>query len=121
MQFIFTLGQVLFGGFFLYSGFNHFKHYKSMAGYATSKKVPMPTAAVLLTGLLLTLGGLGIIFSIMTAWALVLISVFLFVTSFAMHNFWKSTEPMEKQMQIIQFTKNMALLGAALMLLALSW
>ncbi|HVJ05666.1 MAG TPA: hypothetical protein VM578_08335 [Candidatus Saccharimonadales bacterium] len=31
-----------FGGFFLYNGINHFLQYKTLVGYAASKKVPMP-------------------------------------------------------------------------------
>ena len=31
-----------------------------------------------------------------------------------MHNFWKETEPQAKQMEMIQFNKDIALAGAAL-------
>jgi putative oxidoreductase len=121
MAIIFTIGQVLFGGFFLYSGLKHFKQLGGMAGYAASKKVPFPKFAVGLTGAMLILGGLGIIFNFMPAIALILVSIFLVATSFTMHNFWRETDPMAKQMQVIQFTKNMALLGASLMLFGFLW
>ncbi len=121
MQLIFTIGQILFGGFFLYNGIKHFTGITGNAGYAASKNVPMPKLAVAFTGIMLVLGGLGIILDLMTGYALSLVIIFLLVTSFMMHDFWKVTDPMQKQMQVIQFTKNMALAGAAMMLLAFTW
>src|SRR3569833_2960503 len=61
MKIPFLLGRLAFGGFFLYSGINHFQHYKQMAQYAGSKGVPKPEAAVLGTGALLTLGGASVL------------------------------------------------------------
>jgi len=43
------------------SGYNHFKNLGMLTGYAQSKGVPMPKAAVLLTGAMMFLGGLGIL------------------------------------------------------------
>ncbi|MBI5221628.1 MAG: hypothetical protein HY979_02390 [Candidatus Magasanikbacteria bacterium] len=37
-----------------------------------------------------------------------------------MHNFWKDTDQNMKMSNYVNFTKNMALLGAALMLLVIS-
>lgn len=46
--------------------------------------------------------------------------LFLLPVTFMVHTFWKTSDPMEKMSERIQFEKNMALLGAALMLAALS-
>jgi hypothetical protein len=46
MKLPFTLGRLLFGGFFLYSGINHFLQYKTLAQYAAAKQVPAPKVAV---------------------------------------------------------------------------
>ena len=90
-----------------------------MAQYAGSKKVPSPKYAVLLSGLLILLGGLGILLGVYVQYAILLVVVFLAVVSFTMHNFWTVQDPMQKQMEMVQFLKNMALLGAALMALAI--
>ncbi|WP_447006165.1 hypothetical protein ACRAKI_06660 [Saccharothrix isguenensis] len=36
-----------------------------------------------------------------------------------MHNFWKETDPQAKQMEMIQFNKDLALAGGALMFFGL--
>ena len=46
----FLIGRLVFGGFFLYSGINHFMQRKTMAQYAGAKGVPAPELAVQATG-----------------------------------------------------------------------
>ena len=90
---LFLLGRVLFGGYFVFSGFNHFKNSKMMAGYAGSKGVPMPTASVIFSGLLIFVGGLGVILGIYEIWSLWLIVLFLVPVTFSMHQFWNIFRP----------------------------
>ena len=47
MIYLFVLGRILLGGYFIMSGFNHFKNLGMLTGYAQSKGVPMPKAAVM--------------------------------------------------------------------------
>lgn len=119
MNIILTIGQVLFGGFFIYSGFNHFIGLTGMTGYAASKRIPLPKAAVIISGAALMLGGIGILTDMYIAQSLIVLAVFLIVTAFAMHDFWKVEDPAARQMQLINFTKNLALAGAALMMFAM--
>lgn len=116
MDILFLAGRILFGGFFLMMGMNHFMKRRMLAGYAQSKGVPAPGVAVFLTGLLLTMGGLGVIFDIYTNTALWLLVIFLVPTSFMMHKFW-SVAPDQKMVEMTNFMKNMALAGAALWLI----
>jgi putative oxidoreductase len=53
MEIIFIIGRVLLGGYFIYSGFGHFKNYKNTTAYAKMKGVPMASVGVIVTGLLL--------------------------------------------------------------------
>ncbi len=91
-----------------------------MAGYAASKHVPSPKLAVYFTGLLMFLGGAGVLLGISPEWALACLLLFLVPTTFIMHQFWKETDPMQRMSQTINFTKNIALVGAVLMMLSLS-
>ena len=116
MTYLFILGRILLGGYFLKAGYNHMKNMKMLAGYAGSKKVPMPTTAVFFTGLLLLIGGLGILLGVYVQFAILCIVVFLIGVTFQMHDFWKDKGP-ERMGNEINFYKNMALLGAVLMLL----
>ncbi len=102
------------------NGINHFKNANGLTQYVASKSVPSPKVAVYLTGLMLLLGGLGVILGIYTELSLWLIIVFLILTSFKMHDFWSVSDPSQKMPEQINFMKNMALAGAALMILALS-
>jgi uncharacterized membrane protein YphA (DoxX/SURF4 family) len=114
---IYLLGQIIFGAYFIYSGFNHFKDEKSMTGYAKSKGIPSPRVAVLLGGAMLILGGLGFVFDFNLPQASLLLLVFLIPATFTMHQFWKVSDPMHRMGERINFTKNLALIGALLMML----
>ena len=112
------LGRIIFGGYFLYSGINHFTKEKMLTGYTKAKGVAYPRAAVLLTGIMLIVGGLGILFDYNLQASAVLLLVFMVPTTFMMHNFWKSgTDPMHKMNDQVSFMKNIALIGALLMML----
>ena len=119
MMYLFVLGRILLGGYFIMSGLNHFKHLGMLTGYAQSKGVPMPRESVLLTGLMMVLGGLGILLGVYIQLSVFLLAIFLVVTTFQMHRFWKITDQGAKMGEEINFKKNLALLGALLMLLAI--
>jgi putative oxidoreductase len=116
MEFVFLLGRLIFGGFFIMNGINHFTQKKGMTEYAQSKHIPSPEFAVTFTGALLFVSGVSIVLGIFTSIALFGLIVFLFITSFTMHAFWKDTDPASKMNNNINFMKNMALLGACLMM-----
>lgn len=100
------------------NGMNHLMKRGMLTGYASSKGVPAPGFAVVFSGLLILLGGLGIFLGVLIPWAIASLVLFLVSVSFKMHAFWKISDPNMKMMEMVNFTKNMALLGAALMLAA---
>jgi uncharacterized membrane protein YphA (DoxX/SURF4 family) len=120
MKMLFLIGRILFGGYFLYSGIHHFSQLSMLSQYAASKNLPAPKLAVAGSGLLVFLGGLSILLGIWPHIGALLIVVFLAGVSPAMHNFWTITEPSQRMAETINFSKNVALLGAALMLLIIS-
>jgi len=105
--------------YFAFSGFNHFKNHAMLAGYAASKGVPFPTVSNYIAGALLLLGGLGIAFEYQWRLSNVLILIFLIPTTFMIHDFWKDKDPMARQANMTHFLKNVALIGATLMLFAI--
>ena len=119
MDILFFIGRILFGGFFIMMGINHFMKSGMMTQYAASKGVPSAKFAVMLTGLLLVLGGLGMLLGIYTQWAVLALIVFLIPTSLKMHNFWAIQDPQQKMTEMVNFLKNMAFMGAALMILSI--
>jgi putative oxidoreductase len=116
---IFIIGRVLLGGFFINSGINHFRGLSMMSGYAQMKGIPMPKASVAFTGVLLLVGGLSILLGAYPTVGVAALAVFLIPTTVMMHAFWKVEDPMARMGEMVNFTKNTALLGAALTLLAI--
>jgi putative oxidoreductase len=117
MELALLIGRILFGGYFLYSGINHFMNLSTMSQYTAMKGVPAPMLAVAGTGLLLVLGGLSILIGAWPRWGALLIAIFLLGVSPMMHNFWAATDPQARMADMGNFMKNMALLGAALMMM----
>lgn len=119
MDTLVLIGRIVFGGYFIYSGVGHFTKFGIMTQYVRMKGVPLPATALGITGLMLLIGGLSIVFGIYPFVGIVLLAAFLVPVSLMMHNFWKLEDPQLRMADKINFTKNMALLGAVLMLLAI--
>ena len=114
MGFTKALGRAAFGGFFLYSGINHFREIENMKGYAAAKEIPYPEVAVKATGTVLIASGLSLLLGIKPRVGATAAAAFLAAVSPAMHNFWKQMDPAQRKNEMIHFSKNMALLAAAL-------
>ena len=119
MDMLFLIGRIIFGGYFVFNGLNHFRNLGMLSGYAQAKGTPAPSLAVAASGVLLLLGGVSILLGAYPIVGIALLIVFLVPVSFMMHNFWAVEDAQMKMNDMINFTKNMALVGAALMLLAL--
>jgi putative oxidoreductase len=117
MKAAFLIGRLVFGGFFLYNGIHHIKERKQLAQYAGAKNVPMPEAAVTATGIALIAGGVSILLGVKPKLGTAAIAGFLAGVSPVMHNFWSVQDPNQRMTEMVQFSKNMALLGSALALM----
>jgi len=114
----FILGRLIFGGYFLYNGMNHFLKTKQMAQYAGSKNVPKPEIAVTATGAALVLGGASILLGVKPKLGAAALVGFLASVSPIMHDFWRQEDSNQRMEDMIQFTKNMALLGGTMAFMA---
>jgi putative oxidoreductase len=117
MSIVFLIGRIILGGYFLYSGIHHFTSLGYLAGYAEMKGVPAPKVAVAGTGVLLALGGLSLLAGVLPIVGCVLLLVFLAGVSPAVHAFWSVRDAQQRAVEMINFTKNVALAGALLMIL----
>jgi uncharacterized membrane protein YphA (DoxX/SURF4 family) len=117
MKAAFLIGRLVFGGFFLYNGIHHLKERKQLGKYAESKNVPMAEGAVAATGVVLIAGGASILLGVKPKLGTAAIAGFLAGVSPVMHNFWSVEEPQQRLNEMINFSKNMALLGSALALM----
>ena len=117
MREIFLIGRILFGGYFLYSGIDHFVSLGMMSQYVASRGVALPGLAVAASGILLLVGGLCILLGVLPRLGVAAIVLFLVPVTLVMHQFWNATGP-ARVGELVNFTKNLALMGAALALVA---
>ena len=106
-------GRAIFGGYFLYSGIRHFKDREMYIGYAKSKGVKWPTLAVLGSGAMLIAGGLSLLTGVKPKIGASLVTGFLAGVTPQMHDFWNVTDQMQRMNEMVNFTKNLALVGGA--------
>lgn len=118
MDVAFLIGRILFAGVLLVMAFPHLKNYQQMAGYAGSKGVPAPALAVFGSGVVLLLGALSILTGIQPVIGVALIELFFLPVTLMMHDYW-AADGEARAMQQIQFNKNVAIAGAALIFLAI--
>jgi putative oxidoreductase len=117
MRALFVLGRAIFGGFFAYSGIDLLVDRQQKSQYAAAKGVAAPDAAVQAAGTLLVAGGLGVVAGIKPRLGLAAIVAFLVPVSLQMHRFWEEQDPATRMAETINFSKNLALVGAALALM----
>ena len=114
MAVLFLIGRLIFGGYFVFNGLNHFLSHAMMVQFAAAKGVPFPELAVTVAGLLLLFGGVSILLGWRPDLGIAAIVLFLLAVTFPMHNFWAETGP-ERTADFINFTKNFAMVGATMM------
>jgi putative oxidoreductase len=117
MDIVLLVGRILFGGFFILMGINHFQNLAMMSGYAKSKNVPFARLAVIATGVILVVGGASVLFGILPIVGLTVLILFLLSTLVTMHDFWNLEDPQKRAADQVNFLKNVALIGASLALM----
>ena len=117
MDVVFLVGRILFALVFVFSGATiHLLQRKQGIQYAKMYGVPLAEVGVPLTGIMAVFGGLSVAFGVWGDLGALLIAAFLALITPLMHAFWREEDAMQKQLQMVNFVKNTALLGGALAL-----
>jgi putative oxidoreductase len=114
-----VIGRILLSTIFLMSAVgNKIPNFNQVAGYMASEGVP--AAKLLLAGavVFLLVGSLSVIVGYNARIGATLLLIFLVLATYFFHDFWTFEDATEKQQQMIQFMKNMALMGAMLFIIA---
>jgi uncharacterized membrane protein YphA (DoxX/SURF4 family) len=111
-----TVGRAVLGGFFIYNAVNHFMNRDMLTAYAKSKQVPAAELAVPVSGALLLLGGVSVLTGMRPKIGASFIGLFLAGVTPKMHDFWAVEDPQQRTQEVVNFTKNVALLGAAFLI-----
>src|SRR5262249_29129370 len=118
MASLFLIGRLVFGGFFLLNAFNLIVDHPTATQYAAAKGVPFAGLAVLLAAALILFGGLSIVVGWRPDLGIAAIVLFLAGVTFQMHDFWDLSGAARAN-EMVNFTKNIALAGATVMMAAI--
>lgn len=104
--------------FFMAAVGNKIPHFQAVAGVMAKEGVPAPQ--VMLAGAIVFLiaGSLSVILGYKARIGAALLLVFLVLATYFFHDFWKLNDPQARQEQMIQFMKNLGLMGAMLLVIA---
>jgi putative oxidoreductase len=113
------LGRILIGGIFVQSGFQKLMGLDAFAAGLARNGIPGAIAQVLapIGAAVEFVGGLAIVFGLMTRYAAVLMIVFVIVATLISHRFW-ALQGAERRTQAVQFAKNAAIIGGFLFVFA---
>ena len=117
-QAAFLLGRVLVGVVYLGAGAGNLAALEGKAAYAASKGVPAPQVLVGLASLLLLAGGFSLLTGFRPRLGVLAIACFLVPVTLIMHDFW-NLQGARRQADMQGFLANAAMLGSALMFLAI--
>ena len=109
------LGRIMIGGIFVQSGFNKLMGLDAFAAGLARQGIPAAAASMLAPIGATTefVGGLAIVFGLMTRYAAVLMILFVIVATLISHRFWV-LQGTERRTQSVQFAKNAAIIGGFL-------
>ena len=113
------LARLMIASIFLASAIgNKIPQFQATANYMQTEGVPNPQLALVGAIGLLLLGGLSVVAGAWTRIGALFLLVFLAAATFYFHDFWKFADPTQRQLQTIQFMKNLAIGGGLLTLIA---
>jgi putative oxidoreductase len=113
------LGRLMIVLIFLSSAvFNKIPHFQQTAAYMATENVPNPKFALFGAIGLLLLGSLSVALGAWTRFGAIFLFVFLAAATYYFHDFWTLADPGQRQLQQIQFMKNLAIGGGLLSLMA---
>ena len=114
----FLLGRILVGCYYLQAAYHHFTAVGHLSRAAAAHGVPAPEVAIIGGGVLLLVAGLSFLLGVFPRLGVGAIVLFLVPVTLIMHPFWADRNVAQQQADLINFTKNVGLLGSSLMFLA---
>jgi len=98
-------------------GINHFQNLDMMSGLVKSKNLPFPRLAVMVSGVMLVVGGMSVVLGVLPVVGLTVLVLFLLSTLVTVHDFWNLQDAQQRAAGQGHFLKNVALVGASLALM----
>jgi putative oxidoreductase len=111
------IGRVLLSAIFLTSGIAKVTDPAGTIGYMNAAGIPAAEILVWVAALAEIFGGLSILFGFLTRVGALGLSVFMVFATLLFHDFWSFTGA-EQKTQMVNFMKNLAIMGGLFMLIA---
>ena len=111
-------GRVLLSAIFILSGIVKLTQFSAVAGMMASKGIPLATVALVVTILVEIGGGLFLLTGFKAQYAAMVIALYLVPVTLVFHNFW-AYQGQQQQAQMIDFLKNLAIMGGLLVVSSL--
>jgi putative oxidoreductase len=112
------LGRILIAFIFLQSGFDKVLNYNKALGLMAARGVPEPQILLPLAIAVLFIGGIMVLVGWKARWGALALIVFMIPATLYFHGYWSYPEALQLN-QFHHFVKNLAIIGALLMLLGM--
>lgn len=117
--FVSLVGRVMLCTIFVMSAVgNKIPKFNDVVGYMAGEGVPAPKIMLAGAIVFLLVGGASVIVGYKARIGALLLLIFLVLATYYFHDFWTFEEAQAKQQQMIQFMKNLALMGAMVFVIA---
>jgi putative oxidoreductase len=113
-----AIARFLLTFIFLSSVANKVMNFGPTTEYMATNGMPLPPLMLVIAIVLLVAGGLSVLLGYQARIGAALLILFLITATWFFHAFWTFGDPGEAQSQMIQFMKNMGLMGAMLFIIA---
>ena len=114
-----VLGRILLCTIFVLSAAgNKIPNFGGVARVMAAKGIPAPQFMLVGAIAFLIVGSASVIVGYKARIGAALLLVFLVLATYFFHDFWKQSEPQAAQEQMIQFMKNLSMMGAMLLIIA---
>jgi len=110
-------GRILLSLIFIASGFGKIGNWSGTAQYMASKGMVAVPFFLFMAIVFEIGGGLSVVLGLKARWGALALFLFLIPVTAIFHNFWAFAD-MERQMQMIHFMKNLAIMGGLLLVAA---
>jgi len=111
------LARLMLAAVFASAVWNKMSQFSSTAAYMATEGVPNPKFALFGAIGLLLIGCLSMVLGAWTRFGAAFLLVFLAAATWYFHDFWRIADPGARQLQVIQFMKNLAIGGGLLALI----
>jgi len=112
------IGRILLSAIFIMSAFNKLGSFGGTAGYMAQHGIPAVSFFLVMAIIFELLGGLMVLTGYQARLGSILLIIFIIPVTLIFHNFW-AFQGMEREMQFINFLKNVSILGGLLVVLGL--